>query len=145
MWKLRISVSVLISIVDFLHCTQKVSSASANPLYANFYFWPSCAQRKKYRLLRKLSFACESSHLEVPGILQVYFRPDLHGSYLLLISGGSHMSYNNRFPYLRCSRKCKGCLIFPGSTSQQPLCWSTDPRMWKNWLTLSASVSPETE
>ena len=34
---------------------------------------------------------------------------------------------------------------FPSVNSQQPLCWSTEPRMWKNWLTLSDSVSPERE
>ena len=34
---------------------------------------------------------------------------------------------------------------FPSETSQQPLCWSTEPRMWKNWFTLSLSLSPETE
>ena len=33
----------------------------------------------------------------------------------------------------------------PSSSSQQPRCWSTEPRMWKNWLTLSASPSPERE
>ena len=32
----------------------------------------------------------------------------------------------------------------PSFTSQQPRGWSTAPRMWKNWLTLSASELPET-
>ena len=34
---------------------------------------------------------------------------------------------------------------FPYATSQQPLCWSTEPMIWKNWLTLSFSSSPEME
>ena len=34
---------------------------------------------------------------------------------------------------------------FPSPRQTQPLCCSTDPRMWKNWLTLSSSELPETE
>ena len=33
----------------------------------------------------------------------------------------------------------------PSATSQQPLCWSTEPKIWKNWLTLSSSDSPDKE
>ena len=34
---------------------------------------------------------------------------------------------------------------FPSPRWQQPRCWSTEPRMWKNWLTLSSSLSPHRE
>ena len=33
----------------------------------------------------------------------------------------------------------------PSATSQHPLCWSTDPKIWKNWLTLAFSVSSDRE
>ena len=34
---------------------------------------------------------------------------------------------------------------FPSSTSQHPLCCSTEPRIWKNCPTLSSSESPDME
>ena len=34
---------------------------------------------------------------------------------------------------------------FPSPTSHNPFCCSTDPKIWKNWLILSDSESPDTE
>ena len=76
-------------------------------LLYRFLLLPSCATHKKYRLLRRLSFAYRSFRPGGLGISQVCFRPDLHDSYLLLRSGDSHRLCNNRFPYPHCSRKYK--------------------------------------
>ena len=34
---------------------------------------------------------------------------------------------------------------FPSPMWTQPRCWATEPRMWKNWLMLADSESPERE